>query len=197
MNNDWIDIKGYDFKYQINKDGVVRRFSEQCPHCEEWFNIVYLEGTIANTGYKTVALKKNGVFKHKLLHRLLAQAFIPNPEGKPEVNHIDYDRTNNSLSNLEWVTRSENQYHAVRKDGRNHAKIWEHKKGKNHPSSKKVYQYTLDGEFVREWDSTMDIQRELGVNNSHISKTCVGKYSHAGGFVWRYNKAFEILEEKI
>jgi hypothetical protein len=89
--------------YTIREDGEVRsRFGRTIRH------------QVSKNGYVRVELWAGGKGKKHLLHRLLAEAFIPNPEGKPQVNHIDGDKANNALSNLEWVTQSENQAHAYR-----------------------------------------------------------------------------------
>jgi len=89
--------------YTIREDGLVMsRFGRPIKH------------QVSNNGYVRVELWQGGRGKKYLLHRLLAQAFIPNPENKPQVNHIDGDPQNNELNNLEWVTQSENQLHAYR-----------------------------------------------------------------------------------
>lgn len=89
--------------YTIREDGVVTsRFDRT------------IKPQVSRNGYIRVELWKDGRGKKYLLHRLLAQAFIPNPEGKPQVNHIDGDKENNALSNLEWVTQRENQIHAYK-----------------------------------------------------------------------------------
>lgn len=89
-------------------------------------NVIHKDGTVvsrlgrkikpqkSNVGYLRVEVWSNGLGRKFLIHRLLAEAFIPNPDGKPQVNHIDGDKTNNAISNLEWVTQSENQLHAYR-----------------------------------------------------------------------------------
>ena len=115
-DGEWQDILGYEGLYQISKDGLVW----SCPRVVERVsgkpNII--RGRLLNiqqdfAGYCSVSLTD---YSHKttkyLLHRLVAQTFIPNPYGKPEVNHIDGDKANNHVDNLEWATRYENQYHA-------------------------------------------------------------------------------------
>jgi len=101
-------ILGFD-KYKITTDGRVISYN--------YYNRLVpkeLSTTISNTGYVMVGLRDNNKKGHtKLVHRLVAEAFIPNPYNKPHINHIDGDKTNNNISNLEWVTRSENQIHAI------------------------------------------------------------------------------------
>lgn len=114
------------------------------------------------------------------LHRLMAETFIPNPENKKEVNHIDGNKLNNSLNNLEWVTRIENSQHSY-KYGLQRAK-----RGKNNMKHKKVIQYNLNGEEIKVWDCVMDIQRELGFPSGGISNSCLGKNKTSYGYKWKY-----------
>lgn len=116
-------------------------------------------------GYFTVALCKNGEVKHFRVHRLVAQAFIPNPLGLPEVNHIDEDKLNNRAENLEWCSRQYNQEYSL---------------------SKQVAQYDLSGNLIATWKSLMEITRQLGFNGSAISKCCLGKLRQSYGYIWKY-----------
>lgn len=153
-----------------------------------------LIGGINNTGngYRTVCLMKNGIQYTKSIHRLIAQTFVPNPENKPEVNHINGDTKNNHYTNLEWATRSENQQHAydtgLQKPQFGEDNAMFGKFGKLHQNSKIVYQYALKGNFIKEWDSLMSINRELGFGIAHISQCCNKKRNFSNGFIWTYIK---------
>lgn len=133
-------------------------------------------------GYYQVNLWINGKYKHYQVHRLVAEAFIPNPENKPQVNHIDGNKLNNDISNLEWVTRSENMKHAF-KNG-----LAKPQKGVDNILSLTVIQSDLEGNVLNKYGSTMEAERQTGINHSNISKCCrgVGRYKTAGGFKWEY-----------
>lgn len=103
----WKDVIGYEGLYQVSNLGRVKSF--------KFKNERLLGGTINHNGYRVVNLTKNGITKHKFVHRLVANAFIDNPQGKPFVNHIDSNPLNNMVSNLEWCTQSENVHHAMLK----------------------------------------------------------------------------------
>lgn len=143
-------------------------------------------------GYKYASLSLNNKFKNNLIHRLVATAFIPNPENKPCVNHLNRMKTDNRIENLEWCTYSENNTHCI-KTGR---KVSEHQKlfGKynkdrmGHLSfvAKLICQYDLNNNFIREWGSLIDVQRGIGINAGNICLVCRGKKKTAGGFIWKY-----------
>ena len=126
-------------------------------------------------GYLQVHLSKNKITKNFLVHRLVAQTFIPNPNNLTEVNHIDEDKTNNRVDNLEWKSHKGNCNHGTRIE-----RI-------SKTQSKKVLQFTLDGVFVREWSSTHECGRN-GFNQGNIVSCCNGKQKSAYGFIWRYKE---------
>ena len=110
--------------------------------------------------------------KHCRLHRLVGDAFIPNSYGKPEINHKDKNKQNNAVSNLEWVTASENAIHSYRFGRKVHV----------HP----VAQYSLKMELVAVWDSIKDACLNNGVKSSNVSACCCGRLKTVGGYIWRY-----------
>lgn len=190
----WKDIKGFD-NYQISNLCRVKNVK---------FNR-FVKPLLDKHGYTCVNLYKDGKMKHLLLHRLLAIAFIPNPENKPCVDHINTDRTDNRIENLRWVTNKENHNnplslvnHANASRGRVVSE--EQKKRQSEKMkgrfkgvrkfSKKIIQLTLDGNFVREWDSIKDAADSFGVTSSAIWNCLNGKsqVKSIKGFIWRYKK---------
>ena len=144
-------------------------------------------------GYSQVSLRKNGKYKECYVHRLVAEAFLPNPEGKPEINHkieggegkkinivifnedgsIDKKRTT-----IEWVTRKENNNYGTRNERSAKTKT-------NGKKSKRVLQLSLSGDLIREWPSTNECGRN-GFNQRHVCDCCNGKQKTAYGFLWMY-----------
>ena len=135
-----------------------------------------------SNGYLQVKLTSNGCTKGELVHRLVAKAFIPNPNNLAQINHKDEDRTNNRVENLEWCDQSYNMNY-----GTGNLKRKEKLEYRESPwNSKKVLQFTLENVLVREWNSTMEIERVLGYKNTNIGSCCRGKTTQAYGYIWRY-----------
>lgn len=136
--------------------------------------------------YWSVTVKtKEGKYVKRSMHRLLMETFVPNPENKAHVNHIDGNKANNELSNLEWATPQENSQHAIDIGLKNQDyKI------------KPVYQYTLSGEFVAEYASHDQAQEITGVAKQNISKVALRQREQAGYFQWRYYKQDQISPAK-
>ena len=134
-----------------------------------------LKPEILHNGYLRVKLyDSSGKMKKFLVHRLVCEAFCENPENKPCVNHIDENKTNNKASNLEWCTVAENNNHGTRL-----VRIAK-------AQSKPVGQYTRDGVLVKVWQSTHEVQRQLGFNQGNITRVANGRYKTAYGYVWKY-----------
>ncbi len=190
---EWKRIDGWDY-YEVSNHGRVRstkRIVRWAHHGKEGIASkqekllkqiprVYSK----NLTYMQVGFHRPGCSKIYHVHRLVAKCFLPNPDNKPQVNHIDGDGRNNHVSNLEWVTERENSIHAWRVLKR---KVW-HKgnMGKRTPTARAVIQKTSDGEFVRRWDSGSDAVRAYGFDSGGITRTCQGKQTSHKGFKWEY-----------
>jgi len=134
-------------------------------------------------GYLRVRLNKDGKSIHKQVHRLVAEAFIPNPKNKSQVNHKDGNKENNSVKNLEWVSVKENIIHAFSVLGRKGSMFG--KTGSKCPFSKRVLQIK-NSKVVAEYSGTMEAERHTGICHENISSCCCGKTKTAGGYQWKY-----------
>lgn len=162
----WKDIEGYKGLYQVSDLGRVKRVTTGR----------ILKGMIRGSGYLQVDLSKQGANSNKYIHRLVAQAFIPNPENKPQVNHIDEDKTNNMVSNLEWCTAKENINHGTRIE---RSIISNQKKVKAIDIANGEYNY---------YESIIECARQLDLNQGNICKCLKGKLRQTGGYVFEYAK---------
>lgn len=170
------DIKEYEGLYQINDSGVVYSLVSKRK----------IGQTKDSYGYMVVALYKQRQRKTFKIHRLVADAFIDNPNGYNQVNHIDENKCNNNASNLEWC----NHHHNANHGGRN-MKISESQKNrKDH--SKAVLQYDENECLLNEYPSTHEAERCTGIHRTNIGACCRGNAKHpkAGGFIWRYKNEF-------
>lgn len=175
MNEIWKDIVGYEGLYQISNLGNVKSLDYRRTGKER-----ILKPVTDSVGYLHVVLCKNRKLKTFNIHRLVANAFLENPDHKSDVNHKDEDKTNNCVDNLEWMTRKENINYGTHNERVSRSII-------NHKAiSKLVLQFTKNGEFVKEWPSMHQIERELGFYNCNISQCCNGKRKTAHGYVWKF-----------
>lgn len=146
----------------------------------------FIKARLNCKGYYIVTLKKVNGKKDFLLHRLLAEAFIPNPENKPCIDHIDCDRTNNSINNLRWVTYRENNLNPITHKRLAHGNSMRGKFGKEHHLSKKVLCFNRSGRFITEYEGVHDASRKTGINRGDIGSCCRGQRKTAGDFIWKY-----------
>lgn len=200
----WKDIKGYEGIYQISNTGIVK--SVERKQKRENTTVTYQEKIrsvyINSMGYPCVTLCKNMKSKAYTIHRLLAEAFIPNPDNKPCVDHINTITTDNRLENLRWVTHKENTrnsitYKKLKAQLKNEKFIKDSviTRKKRYGKILDIYQFCKDGTFVAKYDSACQAQKETGINYQTIIKTCRGEYRSAGGFYWSYNKEFNMREK--
>lgn len=183
MDEIWKDIEGYP-NYQVSNLGNVRNLN-----FNRTSKTKVLKSCIDGKGYQYVALYKDSKRKCSKVHRLVAQAFLPNPNNYKEVNHKDEVKTNNCVKNLEWCDAKYNVNYGTRTDRATQHPNYKHRLGvlgKDNPNSKRVYQYTKIGEFVKLWNCTSEVERELGFFSSSISSCANGKRKTAYGFIWKY-----------
>ena len=157
----------------------------------------FLRGSIMTTGYRTVELfNAPGTSKRVLVHRLVAKAFIPNPNGFPVVNHKDEDKTNNAASNLEWCTYRYNVNYGTAPERRTKKlttfraseKIKALARVNGKAASRPVIQITKSGEVLAEYESAREATRKTNIHYSHICDVCKGKRKSAGGYCWRFKE---------
>ena len=158
----FVKVVGFE-NYEVSNLGKVRNIKSG----------KVLKPHLNHKGYLKHHLSKNNKLKELFLHRIIATAFIDNPEGKPCVNHIDENKLNNDLSNLEWCTVRENLIHGTRT------------KRVAEKLSKKVIQLDLNDNILNVFKSMRQAERETGIDATSISACCNGKRKSAGRFKWR------------
>ena len=175
MTEIWRDIKGFEGIYQVSNIGRVKNSKGRIRSLKT-----------NNKGYYIISLYKNNIEKTYLIHRLVAQAFLPNPNNLPEINHKDEIKSHNMIwvnedgsidynkSNLEWCDRKSNCNYGLRN------KIM----GDKH--KKPILQITIDGCLVNKWDSAQDAANELSYDKSNIGRCCMGKQQTYKNYFWKY-----------
>lgn len=183
MEEIWRDIEGYEGLYQVSNLGRIKSFISQRNKKEK-----ILHPSNDKDGYLFIGLYKNGNQKPKRVHRIVAGNFIPNTNNKPQVNHINGDKKDNRVENLEWCTCKENIVHA-----------WEeglHKLSKEHHKkmveaaakvcSKPVMQFTIEGEYINEFSSANKAAKSVNGFHPEIIRCCRGIIKSYNGFIWKF-----------
>ena len=163
----WKEISGYDGLYEVSDTGLVRSL--------KFGKTRILKPRKRRDGYLSVMLCKDSKYKIMFVHRLVASAFIPNPQNLDTVNHKNEDKHNNNISNLEWMTLADNQNYGTR-----NKRIAE-------AHSKQVQQLDKKtGELLATFPSIQEAERQTGIADSNICSCCRGKLKSAGGYRWSY-----------
>lgn len=184
----WKPIKDYSGRYEVSNKGRVRRNN----------GIYYtaMHYDISPLGYKRVNLSKDNDAKKHLVSRLVAEAFIENPNNYPIINHKDEQPWNNTVENLEWCTYQYNNAY----NGLNKKRFTTRSKNifaKKYNIGKPVVQLSLDGDFIKEWQNAEWAYRELGISSSSIGDVCkhLPHHNTAGGFKWMYKDEYNRIIE--
>lgn len=172
MEEIWKDVKGYEGRYQVSNKGRIKSFLKSSRYPDEKGHVI--KPHIAR-GYAFSCLSKNGKAKNYLVHRLVAQAFIPNPNNLKEINHIDENKLNNCVENLEWCTRNYNMAYGT-------ARI---RQGIS--LGKPVEQLAIDGIPIAIYASAEIASKITGIDPSSIRGCCIHEREYAGGYSWRYS----------
>ena len=205
MEEIWKDIKGYEGKYKISNLGHILMLG------------AYSDGRKYKQGLKKTRVDKGGYEYVNLtnwegkvetvkIHRLVAEAFIPNPENKPCIDHIDCNRTNNNVDNLRWVTYKENANNPItrinlskalikvceseenRQKKRYVAKIQKNIEARRIKIIKPILQFDKNGIFISEFSSVTEAAQSVNGNVTSIIRNCKGKRPSAYGYIWRYKE---------
>lgn len=167
MQEIWKDIKGYENRYQVSNLGKIRR--KNYDYRSPKYRI--LKPKIEKNGYYRITLSFNNCSKTYGIHRLVAQAFIPNPNNYPIINHKDENPSNNYVENLEWCTYSYNSSYGS-------ARYRKFKKA--------IIQCDLEGNVIRKWDSAHEVERTLGIPHQQINSNLKLRQPTCHGYIWKY-----------
>lgn len=200
----WKDVPNYEGLYEVSNLGNVRSKDRK-----KWNGKVFytqkgrlLKQNFDGKGnYLFVGLYKDGKIKQINIHRLVAIAFIPNPNNLPCINHKNEVKTDNRAENLEWCTISynsnygqsiKNMIESRRKNNdlkeiAQRAKATRNK-NKSYSHEKPVLQYSINGEFIKEFSSATEAEKITGICRAGIQRCCIRKYKQAKGYIWKYKE---------
>lgn len=181
----WKPIKGYEGLYEVSDKGRVRSIDRYIPYQKNPSKKAHIKGKmkkpfVAHDGYLRVALSKNGKSKKFFVHRLVLEAFGPNPDPEhlTQINHKNEITNDNRVENLEWCTQTYNNNYGNRIEKQAKALV-------NGKKAKKVGQYDLDGNLIKVWASTRECGRH-GFKHSGVGACCLGKWGTYKGYKWKY-----------
>lgn len=185
----WRSVIGYESLYEVSSNGsvrsVLRKVWNPGRNCYRTQYPRVLSLVSDEKGYSRVTLSKDGKVRQLLVHRLVAEAFIPNPNNLPQINHINEITSDNRVENLEWCT---NEYNC---------NYGNHNVNISKTMSVPILQYTLDGQLIKEWTSSREAEKATGISNVNILRCCHGGFfntqrrkwvnvNKANGFIWKF-----------
>lgn len=186
MKEIWKDIKDYEGLYQVSNLGRIKSIKNNNIKYGHYKDFILSQTDNNSFHYMRCGLCKNGKLKYYAVHRLVAQAFIPNTNNYLEVNHKDGDKSNNCVDNLEWCTRSQNMKHAIKYGLLKPPML--NKKYEKNPNSKPIIQYDKKMKKIKDWNSIREASNYLKINEVGISYCCNNKRKTAGGYIWKFKE---------
>lgn len=192
MKEIWKDVVGYEGLYMISSMGCVKSVDRQVWKGKgyDFLKGQILKAGVGRVGYPYVVLCQNGRKKTYYVHKLVALAFIPNPDNKPQIDHINTIKTDNRVENLRWVTRKENMNNPITKVRMCQNSHMKGKKSSSCYQAKPIVQLSIYGDYIRTWAAIIDVYRELGISDGNINMVIKGKRNHAGGYKWMYKSDY-------
>jgi hypothetical protein len=189
----FLPVKNYEGLYEVSNYGTIKSVQRivtgKSKHGNPNSRILperIKKQRIDKYGYPCIVLSKNGIKKHFTIHRLVCITFAPNPLNKPQINHIDGNKLNNHVSNLEWCTAIENVTHSVITGLKGTSKGKKRINKVQQPLRRKpVIQMSTNGDVINEYDSISDACKN-GFTITHISRCCKGQAKVHKGYLWRF-----------
>jgi hypothetical protein len=186
MKEEWLNVKGFEGLYMVSSLGRVKSIRYE--------RNKLLSSCIDNLGYMIVGLCDSGIQRTSRVHRLVALAFIPNPENKPMVNHIDEVKSNNNVGNLEWATAKENMNHGTAIERRKLSMA--NRLFTRNYSFIKINQLTSSGVIVDSFNGTTEVAN-AGFDRSHVLKCCkrMEGFATHKGYKWRFDEVRKLAND--
>lgn len=183
----WMPVRGWENLYEVNNYGIIRSLNREinCNGGSRFIKGKYLKNKMGNAGYLMVYLSNGKIRKNCLVHRLVAIAFINNPNNYPQINHKSGNKQDNRVEMLEWCTSSYNNKYSFVYLGRKGTKSFKGRTGKNHPSSICIKQYDLNNNLLNKYESISEAAKQTGTGLSNIAACIKNGTNKTNGFIWK------------